>query len=95
MKYRTRQGVILSNICDEYFLVSGKDAREHCPYVTHLNETACFIWKKLESGMMVEEILKSVYDEFEGVEMNEIREIVDAFISQLKDAGYIIEESEE
>ena len=56
MKYSIRPGIILTNVCDEHFLVSGKEAREHCPYVTNLNDTAVYIYKKLAEGLSKEEI---------------------------------------
>ena len=95
MRYITRPGVVLTNICDEYFLVSGKEARDHCPYVTHLNDTACFIWEKLTAGMSEDEILEAVKDEFETDNIGEISEVISAFISQLKDNGYMIEKVED
>ena len=95
MRYTIRPGVILTNICDEYFLISGKEARDRCPYVTHLNETAGFIWKKIVSGMSEEQIVDSVLNEYEMEDINETADIINSFISQLKNAGFMTEQTEE
>lgn len=95
MKYVIKPGVFLTKICGEYFLISGKEARENCPYVTQLNETAGYIWEKLVLGMSDIEILQSVHDEYDTENTEETSKAVKAFIYQLKEAGFIIEKSEE
>ena len=49
-RYVTRPGVVLTSICDEYMLLAAKAAREHCPYMTQLNESSAFLWRRLEQG---------------------------------------------
>lgn len=53
-----------------------------------LNQTAEFIWKKIETGAEAEEIVISLADEC-GVPQDEIRDEVKSFINALKGAGII------
>ncbi len=43
MKYRTVPGIILTSVCDNYYLVSQKNT-------VVINETAAFYWKQIEKG---------------------------------------------
>ena len=53
-----------------------------------LNETAEFIWKKIESGAETEDIVKALAEECD-VSQDEIRDEVFSFINTLKEAGVI------
>lgn len=89
--YRIRPGIVLTNVCDEHFLVSGKSARELCPYVTNLNDTAVYIYEKLSEGCTEEEILRCIQEEYEIEDADQIKGVIDAFVSQLLENGYMME----
>ena len=47
VKYRTRPGVVLTDICGENVLVSASSLAGLCPYVTQINDSSVFLWKLL------------------------------------------------
>lgn len=92
MKYSLRPGVVLTQICDEYLIVSAKEARQYCPSVIQINETGAYIWKMLEEGMDTNEMVMSILSEFELEEDADIYGMLNDYINTLKENGYIIEE---
>ncbi len=92
MKYKVRDGIVLSKICDEYLLISGKDAREYCPSVTQINETGAYIWKMLEKGIDTNEMVMSILSEFELDEDADIYVMLNEYTDLLKRNGFITEE---
>ena len=92
MDHKIRDGIVLVNICDEYLLIAGKSAREYCPSVMQVNETAAYIWKMLEKGMDSNEMIMSILSEFELEEDIDIYAMLNEYIEILKSNGYIVEE---
>ena len=91
--YRTREGVLLTKICDVYLLVADLHARNHCPYVTPINETGAFIWKLIEKGSCTDCLVSRLLEEYDLSEKDAIT-AVNSFLKQLIDAGYVMEEKE-
>ena len=94
MQFNVRNGVVLSKICDEYLLISCKEARKYCPSVIQINDTAAYIWKMLEKGMDTNEMVMSILSEFELDEDTDIYSLLEDYINVLKLNGYIVEEEE-
>lgn len=92
MKYRIRDGVVLTKICDEYLLISSKEARPYCPSVTQINDTAAYIWEMLEKGMDTNEMIMAVLSEFELDEDTDIYAMLSEYIDTLKSNRFIVEE---
>ena len=92
MKYKIRDGIVLSKICDEYLLISGKEARKSCPSVTQINDTGAYIWKMLEAGMDENEMIMEILSEYELDEDTDISDMMNEYINVLKNNGYLIEE---
>ena len=88
---KLRKGVLLINICDQYVLVAGKEARKYCRYITELNDTGAFIWKQIEQCKNVVQIIAEIQKEFDVDDDEEIKKYVFSFIRQLKDNGYLTE----
>jgi len=84
----------MTSICNEFFLVSCKEARNDSPYVTQINDTAAFIWKQICKEKSLDEIIDSIKNEFEIVESEEIERIIKDFINLLLENKLIILESE-
>lgn len=89
MKYRTRKGIVLTSVCGQYVLVAAKRAREHCPYLTQINDTMASCWQMLENGSTEEELTKRLLNEFDAEETL-IRDDVKSLVKQLLDADYIL-----
>ena len=90
MDWQLREGVILTEVCDEYLLVGCSIVRGKCPYVLRVNDSAAFIWKEMEKGKTYEEIVEALKEEYEVTEDIDLREVVDEFTEVLKDNGYIV-----
>lgn len=88
-RYKTRPGVILTEIVDEYFLVAAKALLEECPYVMQINESSAFLWKHMENGANLDELEKAVKDEYEIDDLISARDLIVSFISHMEDMHYI------
>ena len=89
MKIRIRPGLVLTHVCDQSILVSAFEARDYCPYVTILNETGKYIWKKLSEGSDTEKIIQQVNEEYEIPNGTDTKELIYSYIYELKNEGYL------
>ena len=87
--YRTRRGIVLTEICGEYVLISAKALRGICPYLTQLNESSAFIWKSLADGATLEELVSAVEEEFETEGAVETKEVIGNLIRDMLEMNYI------
>ena len=94
-RYVTRPGVVLTSICDEYMLLAAKAAREHCPYMTQLNESSAFLWSRLEQGADPDALGQAVSEEYELADPADAREAIHGFLDQMLQLGYLLREGEE
>ena len=92
VSYYRRKGVILTKICDEFLLVASEQAREECPYVKQINQTAAFLWEELTDRISFEQMMKSLKDRYEISDMSSAREQTKMFIDVMIKNGYIIAE---
>ena len=94
MRYRTRCGAVLARICGEYLLVAAQSLRDSLPYVTQLNESSAFLWKKLESGADEQTLEQCVMEEYEVEDRDAARAAIRDFMEQMRSAGYLVEDRE-
>lgn len=90
MKYKTRPGVVLTDVCGEFVLVSAKKNRELCPYVTTVNETSAFLWNRLIDGADLSELMDAVRDEYEIDDAAAAEQAVRAFLQQMHELNYLV-----
>ena len=88
--FKTRPGVVLSEICGEYVLVSAKKLQDLCPYISQINESSAFLWKQLEKGMNQQQLIQAVETEYETDNDIDIRESVHLFLQQMLELNYLI-----
>ena len=50
VKYRTRPGVVLTDICGENVLGAASALTDLCPYGSQINESSVFLGRLLERG---------------------------------------------
>lgn len=93
-KYRTRPGIVLSEICGEYLLVSAREAREHCPYILQINETSAFLWKQMKDGADISKLIEAVSEEYEVERPDEAKAAIEAFLKQMVEMEYLLAEDE-
>ena len=89
-RYRTDPGVILTQVCGEYLLVAARSVRDRVPYVSQVNESVAFLWKKLELGSDEDTLLSAVLEEYEIDDPAQARKAIQRTIEQLRDSGYLI-----
>lgn len=91
--YRTRQGIVLTEICGEYVLVTARALLGICPYLMQLNESSAFLWKQMLYGVTIEELVRKVKEEYETTDSDNAELAVEDFVRQMLDMKYL--ESEE
>lgn len=94
-KYKTRPGVVLTEIAGEYALVAAKKLLDTCPYVTQLSESSAFLWRQLEKGATQEDLEKVADEEYEIEDTEEASKEIRAFLQQMSDLHYLILQEEE
>ena len=87
--YKTRKGIVLTSICGQYVLVAAKKARENCPYVTQINETAADCWRLLENGSTSEALAAHLLEEYDAEDASLVKEDVDRLLETYLEDGYI------
>ena len=93
MKYKIHKGVIYEEICGQGLLISALEAREACPYLTQLNESSSFIWKRLMEDKTLPSITEEIVKEY-GITKKEAEEALNSFLQQMHQQNYLIEEDE-
>lgn len=88
--YKTRQGVILTEIAGEYVLVAAKSLLSECPYTTQINESSAFLWRCMESGCDMKSLIEQTAAEYEISDMKEATKAIEAFVQQMLDLNYLI-----
>ena len=92
-RYKTRSGVVLTNIAGQDILIASKSVRDVCPYTSQINETAAFCWKAMEDGIDFDSLFAKVSEEYEIDDPAAARADLAELIDQLIKANYLIEES--
>lgn len=94
IRYKTRTGVVLTEICGEYLLVAAKALLDRCPYVTQVNESTAFVWKELKEGRTMEELLRAAVSEY-GDDPGEIEASLGKIVKEMCGLGYLVTEETE
>lgn len=87
--YKARRGIVLTEICGEYVLIAAKALLDRCPYLTQLNESSAFIWKRLSEGATLEELVSAVGDEYENVDGDGIKAVIEDLIRSMVEMNYL------
>ena len=91
MVYKIREGLVRETVCGKELLIATLQAREHCPFLTELNEASAFIWDLLESGISTEEIVEKAMEK-NGISKSSAETAVLSFISELERTSFIFPE---
>ena len=87
--YKTRRGVVLTEICGEYVLIAAKALLDRCPYLTQINESSAFLWKRMMNGATLEELVIAVEDEYEILDVDETKTAIDNIIKTMMEMNYL------
>lgn len=86
---KTNPEFIARDIAGELVLVPiGTAAKNYGGLVT-CNEVGAFIWKELENGKTMDELINAILDEFE-IDEKTAREDAEEFVGKLKEISAII-----
>jgi hypothetical protein len=86
--YRTRPGIILTEICGEYVLIAARALLDQCHYLTQVNESSAFLWKQLEKGATLDDLMLAVKEEYETDDDTE--GLISDFIRHMLDMNYLL-----
>lgn len=89
MKYKIRKGVVMEQVCGEYFIISSDDACPPCPYIRPANEIMAFYWQLLEKGYTEKQLLQASIEEFDApveVLRSDLHQLLERFVT----LGYLI-----
>ena len=90
--YRTRPGVVLTEIAGEYMLVSARALQDICPPFTQINESSAFLWRQIETGATLEQLRTAVESEYEIEDREAAEAAIRAFVQQMQDMNYLVTE---
>ncbi len=93
--FKARPGVVLTEIAGEYVIIAVKALMDTCPYVMQINESSAFLWKRLESGADLDELVSAVSEEFELDDPDAAREAIREFVQQMADLNYLTVKKQE
>lgn len=88
---KIKPGFMLRNVAGRDIVVAVGSASMDFNGMISLNETAAFLWKKLEQGADYDALLAAMLDEYETDEIT-AKEGIDAFLETARNAGLIDEE---
>lgn len=92
--YRTRPGIILTEICGEYVLIAARGLLDRCRYLTQVNESSAFLWKQLEKGATLEDMMTAVKEEYEIADDDDTKDVISDFIRNMLDMNYLLASEE-
>ena len=89
-RYKTRPGVVLTEICGQHVLVAAAAVRELCPYVTEINETSAFLWRQMISGADLDGLMAALDKEYDIPDPSAARQAVEDFLRQMLELNYLL-----
>lgn len=84
------KNIVFRKIEGEYVLLPMAASSEDVEYIYNLNEIGGSIWEKIDGKKTVKDILRELYNEYEGDRENIKREAAE-FLLDLKESGLIDE----
>lgn len=86
---KTNPEFIARDIAGELVLVPVGTAAKNYGGLVTCNEVGAFIWKKLEVGMSMDELVSAILDEFE-IDESTARKDAEEFVEKLKNINAVI-----
>lgn len=90
--YRCRTGIVVAELCHEYYLVPSVRLGEYCPCIRQINETGAYIWSELVKGTSVEIIKSNIRKRYRLNQSVDIDKQINSFLVSLSNEGFIIAE---
>ena len=89
MKYKTRKGVVLVNIANQFVLIPTRAASKYCPRASKLTLLHMIVWRKMEREEDARDLIPGFSAFFNGnqeIAWNKICEIME----ELYNEGFLI-----
>ena len=89
-EYIPRDGIILTQVCDIYILVSATRNREFCQRSLEINETAADIWTQICEHKADDEIEAFLFEKYENDQNINVHSMILDFKEEMCQRGYLI-----
>ncbi len=89
---KIKEDYVLADLDDHVVAVAVGEEAEKFKGIIRMNETAAFIWKKLDQGMKAEEIAQKMVEEFSGVDYETALSSTNDVINKMEKAGLFLNE---
>ena len=89
MNYRTREGIILTRICEMYILVAPSRFRHLLKRAVHINETAAEIWQLLKDHKTNDQIKEYFLSTYDNPDEVDIDDMIRSFEDSMFEKGYL------
>ena len=93
MTFHVRPGLVMEEVCGQQLLVATLGARELCPYLTQLNDSSAFMWKRLLEGQNEDALADAVSESF-GLSRSDALTGVRSFLLELQKMGFLVIDEE-
>lgn len=84
---KIKEGFVLREVAGDIIVLPSGDLNINA--MITLNESAAFLWRKLEQEITEEELIEAVLAEFQDVERDLAEKAVKGFIGQLNENGFL------
>ncbi len=88
---RIKQGFVLREVAGQIMVIATGEASKDFHGMIKLNATGKEIWQGLQAGLSEQEIVARLADIYE-VETEKAKEDTRAFVKQMKEMGFIVNE---
>ena len=85
---RIKTGFILKEVAGEFIAIPFDSEYESGGAMVSLNSTGAFLWENLQEEQSEEDLCKALMEQY-GIDIELAKSAVDAFVSDLKEAGLL------
>lgn len=89
VRYRRTDGIFLHEICGEYLLLAGAEARRCVPFMSSVNEPSAIIWEYISAPGSAAECAAVLAREYPGVDPGRLCADASVFLSEMEKKGYV------
>ncbi|MCR4681967.1 MAG: PqqD family peptide modification chaperone [Clostridiales bacterium] len=88
-RYRRTDGIFLHEICGEYLLLAGAEARRCVPFMSSVNEPSAIIWEYISAPRSAAECAAVLAAEYPDVDPGRLCADASVFLSEMEKKGYV------
>lgn len=84
---KIKEGFILREVAGDTVVLPSGDLNINA--MITLNESAAFMWKRMEQETTIDELVKEVLANYDDIEEDMARKAVEGFVNQLNEHGFL------